>query len=98
MRSSTPPSLRCERHVIRLAEDGSDGAAKTFKWDVYLFGARSTASADVNLSQLGLDNDFSSPDGLWFSVATPGIAESSDDGGLVGFCSTALRRSPAGSA
>lgn len=60
-------------HVIRLAEDGRDGAAKTFRWDVYLFGARSTAPADVNLSQLGPDNDFSSPDGLWFSEATPGL-------------------------
>ncbi|MWN26223.1 DUF839 domain-containing protein, partial [Escherichia coli] len=48
-------------------------AALSFKWDVYLFGARSTASADINVSQLGADNDFSSPDGLRFSEAAPGL-------------------------
>jgi hypothetical protein len=38
---------------------------------VFLFGANADASAtDVNLSGLGADNDFSSPDGLWFSPRT----------------------------
>ncbi|BEP39545.1 PhoX family phosphatase [Variovorax sp. V15] len=60
-------------HIIRFADAGGDPAAVTFKWDVYLFGARSTASADVNLSALGADNDFSSPDGMWFSQAAPGL-------------------------
>ncbi|SDX74551.1 hypothetical protein SAMN05518669_106203 [Variovorax sp. YR634] len=60
-------------HIIRFADAGGDPAAATFKWDVYLFGARSTASADVNLSALGADNDFSSPDGMWFSQAAPGL-------------------------
>jgi secreted PhoX family phosphatase len=60
-------------HIIRFADDGADPAATTFKWDVYLFGARSTAPADVNISQLSADNDFSSPDGMWFSHATPGL-------------------------
>ncbi|MGE0799005.1 MAG: PhoX family phosphatase [Lautropia sp.] len=60
-------------HIVRLAEAGRDPAATTFTWDVYLFGARATAPADVNLSGLTADNDFSSPDGLWFSEATPGL-------------------------
>ncbi|MFM9924034.1 PhoX family phosphatase [Variovorax sp. H27-G14] len=60
-------------HVIRFADTGGNPAAVTFKWDVYLFGARSTASADINVSNLGGDNDFSSPDGMWFSQAAPGL-------------------------
>lgn len=60
-------------HIVRFADDNADPASLSFKWDVYLFGARATASADVNLSQLTADNDFSSPDGLWFSHAAPGL-------------------------
>jgi secreted PhoX family phosphatase len=60
-------------HIVRFADSGADPTAVTFKWDVYLFGARSTASADVNVSVLGADNDFSSPDGMWFSQAAPGL-------------------------
>lgn len=53
-------------HIIRWLE--STPAALTFRWDIYLFGARATANAqNVNLSGLTADNDFSSPDGLWFS-------------------------------
>jgi secreted PhoX family phosphatase len=53
-------------HIIRWLE--STPAALSFRWDVYLFGARSTASpTSVNLSGLTSDNDFSSPDGLWFA-------------------------------
>lgn len=53
-------------HIIRWLE--STPAALTFRWDIYLFGARATANAEnVNLSGLSADNDFSSPDGLWFS-------------------------------
>ena len=53
-------------HVIRWLE--STPAALGFRWDIYLFGARATANAaNVNLSGLTADNDFSSPDGLWFS-------------------------------
>ena len=55
-------------HIIRLRENGNDPAATGFAWDIYLFGADSAqASADVNLTGLTADNDFSSPDGLWFS-------------------------------
>ena len=60
-------------HVVRFADAGGNPAAVSFNWDVYLFGARSTASADVNVSNLVADNDFSSPDGMWFSHATAGL-------------------------
>jgi hypothetical protein len=55
-------------HIIRWAENGSDPASTAFRWDIFLFGARSTAdAANVNLSGLTASNDFSSPDGLWFA-------------------------------
>jgi secreted PhoX family phosphatase len=55
-------------HIIRWAEDGGNAGATRFRWDVFLFGARSTAdAANVNLSNLTAANDFSSPDGLWFA-------------------------------
>ena len=60
-------------HVIRLADTARNPTATSFRWDVYLFGARSTASSNVNLSNLTADNDFSSPDGMWFSQAVPGL-------------------------
>ena len=56
-------------HIVRIHENGDDPAATTFAWDIYLFGADS-AEADpqnVNLSGVHASNDFSSPDGLWFS-------------------------------
>jgi secreted PhoX family phosphatase len=61
-------------HIIRWAEDGGYADALSFTWDVFLFGARATAdTTNVNLSGLTDDNDFSSPDGLWFSHANPGL-------------------------
>jgi secreted PhoX family phosphatase len=61
-------------HIIRWAENGADVAATAFKWDVFLFGARAGKdAANINLSALTADNDFSSPDGLWFSQANPGL-------------------------
>jgi secreted PhoX family phosphatase len=61
-------------HIIRFAEDAGFADALSFTWDVFLFGARSTAdAATVNLSGLSDANDFSSPDGLWFSCANPGL-------------------------
>lgn len=60
-------------HIIRWREAGDDHAATRFQWDVYLFGAPAEAGADINLSGLTADNDFSGPDGLWFSQSTPGL-------------------------
>jgi secreted PhoX family phosphatase len=55
-------------HIIRFAENNGDPSGTAFRWDVFLFGARSTADANnVNVSGLTAANDFSSPDGCWFS-------------------------------
>ncbi|MDB5727645.1 MAG: phosphatase, partial [Noviherbaspirillum sp.] len=68
-------------HIIRIAETAGEGAAVTFKWDVYLFGAQSDADpAKINLSALTAEQDFSSPDGLWFSRATGLCWIQTDDG------------------
>ena len=48
---------------------------------MYLFGAQADADpARVNLSSLTADNDFSSPDGLWFSRNTGLCWIQTDDG------------------
>jgi hypothetical protein len=61
-------------HIVRMKEAGSDAAALAFQWDIYLFGAQADADgARVNVSGLTDDNDFSSPDGLWFSQVVPGL-------------------------
>jgi uncharacterized protein len=62
-------------HIVRMRETGSNPAATSFNWDVYLFGAESDQFANTNINVSGLtdDNDFSSPDGLWFSQANPGL-------------------------
>jgi secreted PhoX family phosphatase len=66
-------------HIIRWVEGSPE--ALTFSWDIFLFGARSTADAtNVNVSGLTGDNDFSSPDGLWFSQATNICWIQTDDG------------------
>jgi secreted PhoX family phosphatase len=69
-------------HIIRIAEVGGENAATTFTWDVYLFGAQSDADPGkfINLSALTADQDFSSPDGLWFSKATGLCWIQTDDG------------------
>jgi secreted PhoX family phosphatase len=68
-------------HIIRIKEAGGDNTAATFTWDVYLFGAQSDADATkINLSALTADQDFSSPDGLWFSKNTGLCWIQTDDG------------------
>jgi hypothetical protein len=68
-------------HVLRLREASAGSAATSFTWDVYLFGAESTADqAKINLSKLSADQDFSSPDGLGFSIATGILWLQTDDG------------------
>ena len=68
-------------HIIRMKENAGDSAATAFTWDVYLFGAQADADlAKVNLSALTADQDFSSPDGLWFSPKTGLCFIQTDDG------------------
>ncbi|KQM19655.1 PhoX family protein [Novosphingobium sp. Leaf2] len=78
-------------HIIRLREDGDTTSATTFKWDIYLFGADATDAdpVNVNISGLTVANDFSSPDGLYFSRSTspsgqvnPLLWIETDDGAL----------------
>lgn len=58
-------------HIIRLRETGNTTEAVAFTWDIYAFGAGVDLDpANINLSGLTADNDFSSPDGLWFSRPT----------------------------
>ena len=68
-------------HILRMKENGNDTAATAFAWDIYLFGSESGADvAKINLSSLTADNDFSSPDGIWFSKKTGLIFVQTDDG------------------
>jgi secreted PhoX family phosphatase len=67
-------------HIIRMREN-SGAASTAFAWDVYLFGAQADAdSARVNLSALTDHQDFSSPDGIWFSPNTKLCWIQTDDG------------------
>jgi uncharacterized protein len=76
---STPGNIN--GHIVRMRETGDEGAATSFTWDVYLFGAQSDADkALINLSNLTADQDFSSPDGLWFSPKTGFAFIQTDDG------------------
>jgi secreted PhoX family phosphatase len=64
-----PRARNANGHILRLREAGDLVAATTFRWDIYLFGAPANADASsVNVSALNNDNDFSSPDGLWFDT------------------------------
>lgn len=67
-------------HIVRFKEAAGASTATTFTWDIFLFGAESDAGADINLSGLTAKNDFSSPDGLWFSKATGICWIQTDDG------------------
>ena len=77
-----------------MREKDSDAAAKTFDWDIFLFGAQAVADgavgtlaandnanyqANVNLSGLTAANDLSKPDGAWFSRATGILWIETDD-------------------
>jgi secreted PhoX family phosphatase len=66
-------------HIIRWLEPTPE--ALTFNWDIFLFGARAGRdAASINISGLSADNDFSSPDGLWFRKATNICWIQTDDG------------------
>ena len=88
-----PPAATAQRgnpngHIIRLRETGDTTEATSFRWDIYAFGAGSDLDpANINVSGLDATNDFSSPDGLWFSRAsnaaglvTPLLWIETDDG------------------
>jgi uncharacterized protein len=68
-------------HIIRWRETGSNPAATTFTWDIYVFGAESDDlnNPQVNLSGLTADNFLSAPDGLWFSEKTGILYIQTDD-------------------
>jgi uncharacterized protein len=58
-------------HIIRLRENGDTSEATAFLWDIYAFGAGADLDpVNINISGLDATNDFSSPDGLWFSRET----------------------------
>ncbi|MDN3546211.1 MAG: PhoX family protein [Roseateles asaccharophilus] len=68
-------------HILRIKEGSAGSTATSFTWDVYLFGAESTAAAgSINLSSLTSDQDLSSPDGLVFSPSTGICWIQTDDG------------------
>jgi len=60
-------------HIMRMQELENNANATSFHWDIYLFGAQADASGNVNISKLTDDNDFSSPDGLYFSQVSKGL-------------------------
>ncbi|MBK7660024.1 MAG: PhoX family phosphatase [Betaproteobacteria bacterium] len=81
-RGATTQRGNSNGHIIRFLPANGDHSATAFTWDIYLFAAQATADtaaadadyqANVNLSGLTANNDLSSPDGLWFSRATPGL-------------------------
>lgn len=85
-----PSTTRSNRngHIIRLKEAGDTTEALSFTWDIYVFAAGSDLDpVNINLSGLTAENDFSSPDGLWFSrtqnaggIGNPLLWIQTDDG------------------
>lgn len=84
-------------HIIRVAEDSRDPAATTFKWDVFLFGAESTAAAAINLSGLTADQDFSSADGMRIMPSTRLAWIQTDDGAYTDVTNCMMLAAVAGS-
>lgn len=64
--AANPRAPNSHGHIIRLAESDEDPAATTFGWDIFVFGSNASAADDFNISGLTEDNEFGSPDGLWF--------------------------------
>ena len=81
--SSNSSTSNVNGHIIRWRETGSDPAATTFAWDIYVFGAETDdiTNPQVNLSGLTTDNVLSAPDGLWFSEKTGILYIQTDDSG-----------------
>jgi len=56
-------------HIIKLREGNDNSAATSFTWDIFVFGGPAGGDPkyqDSNLSGLTLENQFASPDGLYF--------------------------------
>lgn len=91
--TSQGPAVAAQRgnvngHIVRIREDDDRADATTFRWDIFLFGAQAQADAglddtqyqaNVNLSGLDDGNDFSKPDGCWFSEVTGILYIETDD-------------------
>jgi len=79
--SSSSTTGNANGHIIRWREAGSNPAATSFTWDIYVFGAESddVNNPQVNLSGLTADNFLSAPDGLWFSEKTGILYIQTDD-------------------
>jgi len=95
--TSTAQRGNVNGHIIRVAEDNRDPSATSFKWDVFLFGAESTAAAAINLSGLTADQDFSSPDGMRFAKSTGLAWIETDDGAYTDVTNCMLLAAVAGS-
>ena len=61
-----PRASNSHGHVIRIAENGDDPAATSFTWDIFVFGSAASADPSFNISGLDANNEFGSPDGIWF--------------------------------
>ena len=94
--ASTAQKGNVNGHIIRMSEDNREPSATTFKWDVYLFGAESTAAAAINLSGLTADQDFSSCDGMRFTKNTGLAWIETDDGAYTDVTNCMLLASVAG--
>jgi len=64
--AANPRADNSHGHIIRMAEMDDNPAATGFSWDLFVFGSNANADPSFNLSGLTLDNEFGSPDGLWF--------------------------------
>lgn len=81
MKGTTAQPGNPNGHLLRMKEGSAGGAATSFTWDIYLFGAEAGAEKGlVNISNLTADQDFSSPDGLVFSPSTGICWIQTDDG------------------
>jgi secreted PhoX family phosphatase len=75
------PAGNINGHIVGIAEAGGASSATTFTWGAWLFGAQSDASTtSVNLKALTFEQDYSIPDGLWFSPTTQLCWIQTDDG------------------
>lgn len=67
--AANPRPYNAYGHIIKLRENGDNPAATNFSWDIFVFGGPAGGDPkypDSNLSGLTLDNQFASPDGIWF--------------------------------